>query len=276
MSTFTAIGPALAIDGPLPVSRPYGLLSIPGVLDAGNGRWMNGVNVYGYPEEVPALWEPCATGTWRTKDEGAGVNTPRFDAFGMYVPITCSAMSIGDWRDFASRAEKVLDATASHGLELALSQGVELSTNPYLGDTNATVLGGAALTPIVGLSYLENAIGATGRAGIIHASPAIVAAWSEYLHIEGGTLYTINGTPVAAGGGYIGAPADGSDPAAGEDYAFATGPVRAFLSEPQLVGEDINGTLDTSNNDVTFRAERFGLVEWDVALQAAVLINWTP
>jgi hypothetical protein len=48
------------------------------------------------------------------------------------------------------------------------------------------------------------------------------------------------------------------------------------LSDPVLVGGDINGSLDTSNNDVTFRAERYALASWDTALQAAVLIDWTP
>jgi len=46
--------------------------------------------------------------------------------------------------------------------------------------------------------------------------------------------------------------------------------------QTRLVGDDINGTLDTSNNDATFRAERFVLAEWDTALQKAVLVNWTP
>jgi hypothetical protein len=43
-----------------------------------------------------------------------------------------------------------------------------------------------------------------------------------------------------------------------------------------LVGDDINGTLDTSNNDLTFRAEVYALPVWDTALQAGVLIDWSP
>ena len=39
---------------------------------------------------------------------------------------------------------------------------------------------------------------------------------------------------------------------------------------------DITEVLDRSNNDVTFRAERYVLVEWDTVLQAAVLVDWTP
>jgi hypothetical protein len=237
---------------------------------------MNGVNVDGYPEDVPSLWEPCSAGTFRTKGEGGGGSLPRFDPFGMYVPLTCSAMSIGDWREFAGRAEKVLEATQSFGVEDALSQGVDGSSNPFLGDAAVTVLGGGTLTPTVGLAYLEDAIGATGRMGIIHATPATVVALSDELEDVDGVLRTLNGTPVSSGGGYIGATANGSAPAAGQAYMFASGPVEVRLSEAVLVGDDINGTLDTSSNDVTFRAERFALASWDTALQAAVLVDWTP
>ena len=273
----TAVGPALDIDGPLPVSPPYSLLEIPGVLQPDSDRWMNGVNVYGYPEETPLTWEPCATGTFRTKADGSGVLTPRFDAFGMYVPITCSAGYMGDWRDFADRAGVALNARQSFGVEEALSQGVSMSLNPFFGDANLTVLGGGAVTPVVGLAYLEEAIGATGQMGLIHATPAVVASWG-FEHVEtGDALRTTNGTPVASGGGYIGAdPVGGSSPAAGQSWAFATGPVEVRLSDLILVGDDINGTLDTSNNDVTFRAEKYALATWDTALQVGVLIDWTP
>lgn len=276
----TAIGPALGIDGPLPLERPFGLLSLPApyvTVHREEGRELNGVVVDAYPSATPVPWEPCSTGTFREKDAGEPSAMPRFDPVGLYVPITCSSFSFGpNWREWADRAGSVMEATLSFGVETVLSQGVDLSSNPFLGDTDATVLGGAAVTPIVALSHLENAIGATGRAGIIHADPATVAAWSEYLRVVGGHLETFNGTPVAAGGGYIGAPADGSTAGAGESYAFASGPVEVWHTEPMPVGEDINGTLDTSINEATFRSEVFVLVEWDTALQAAVLVNWTP
>jgi hypothetical protein len=89
--------------------------------------------------------------------------------------------------------------------------------------------------------------------------------------------YTVaNGTPVSISGGYQGASANGTAAGAGTSWAFASGPVEVYVGEATLVGEDINGTLDTSNNDVTFRAERYVLAEWDTALQAAVLVDWTP
>lgn len=272
----TAIGPALDLDGPLPVAPEHCLLSLPGVVREGDGRWMNGVTIDGYPGDVPSLWEPCSSGTYRTKIEGDSRLTPRFDPFVEYLPITCSASSLNGVENFKGRAGTAIRATASYGVEVALSQGVELSINPFLGDGNVNILGGGAVSPLVGLAWLEDAIGATGRGGLIHATPATVAAWSEYLEVMNGVLMTKNGTPVASGGGYIGASADGSDPGAGQAYAFASGPVQVFLSDLQVIGEDINGTLDTSNNDVTFRAEYYALAVWDTALQAAVLIDWTP
>ena len=176
----------------------------------GEGRWENGVNVWGYPDEVPVAWEPCASGTYREKEEGGSQPQARFDPVGLYVPITCSSLNVGDWRDFAARAQQVLDATLSHGVEEVLAEGVALSTNPYLGDSNVAVLASnTAQTPEAALRYLEEALGATGRQGLIHASPPVVAGWAEYLHIENETLLTINGTPVASGSGYIGASSNG-------------------------------------------------------------------
>lgn len=275
-----AVGPALDIDGPLPVAPEYSLLSIPGVVVAGDGgdRWMNGVVVDSYPTETPESWDPCSAGTFRVKTEGDSPPLPRFDPFVLYVPITCSSLSFGDnWEGFARRAELVLEATQSWGVEKALSQGVSQSSNPFLADTNMVLLEAGAHTPASGLAWLEEAIGATGRGGIIHASPGVVAQWGFNQLETGPVLRTANGTPVAVGGGYSGAdPVDEAGPAAGQSYVFATGPVEVRLSEPMLIPEDINGALDTSNNDVTFRAERFALVTWDTALQAAVLIDWSP
>ena len=133
---------------------------------------------------------------------------------------------------------RCLDATLSHGVEEVLAEGVALSTNPYLGDSNVACW--RATRPRHQrrhCRYLEEALGATGRQGLIHASPPVVAGWAEYLHIENEMLLTINGTPVASGSGYIGASSNGNIPSAGTAYAFVTGPVQVRVSEPTLVGD---------------------------------------
>lgn len=277
MSSLT-FGPPVVLDGPLPEAPPHSLLNTEGVLqEDGGDRWINGATVYPYPVDLPGNWDPCLSGTYRQKNEGSGVPLPAFGAFVVYLPITCSALSIGDPEEFAGRAEIALNAVESYAVEKQLSQGTGIATNPYLADASAQVLaGGGAVTPAVGLAYLEDAIGATGKRGLIHATPAVTSQWFDQtgdLHPAG--LFTANGTPVASGGGYQGAqPSGEAAPAAGQAWAFATGPVQVMHSPVAVM--DIAEVLDRSLNDVTFRAERYVLAEWDTDLQAAVLIDWSP
>ena len=129
MST-TAVGITLDLDGPLPVARRYSLLTTPGVVvDSGNDRWMNGVFVVGYPDGVPSRFEPCSTGTFRTKDESVGNSVPgeRFDPIAVYFPVSCSTHGMSDRaiNELADKVEAVLDATLSFGVEESLSPDTE-------------------------------------------------------------------------------------------------------------------------------------------------------
>lgn len=279
------------VDGVVPAAPPHSLLNVryragdeevPVLLRPSDDRWMNGVQVYGYPVDLPASWDPCSAGTFRDKDEGSEFPTPLFGSFAVYLPITCSSLSLNrDPDGFAERAEAALDARLSFGVAQALSQGVAApSTNPFFGDTNADILaGGGAVAAQVGLSYLEDAIGATGQLGMIHATPGTVAAWGIGAGIgnpvpeEG--LHSPNGNPIAADGGYLGAqPSGEAAAAAGQAWAFATGPVEVRVGEVAIY--DISEVLDRETNDVTYRAERYVVASWDTALQAAVLIDWSP
>lgn len=281
MST-TAVGVTLDLEGPLPVARPHSLLSTEGVVkDDASARWMNGVNVVGYPDGVPVDWEPCSTGTFRVKDETVGNTVPgdRFDPIAVYFPVSCSThgMSNSAIERLISKVEAVLNATLSFGVERSLVSGTTLSTNPSLGDNNMTALAsGAAVAPRQGLSYLENAIGElTGRAGMIHATPGIGIAWGYGRGLyDTPILYTTNGTPVVLGAGYIGAhPTGETAPTATKEWAFATGPVEVRLS-PENQTEVVEA-VDRDSNDIVIRAERWALPEWDTALQVGVLIDWS-
>lgn len=280
----TTFGPPIVIDGPLPVAPLRSLLKVPGVVvPTPDDRWMNGVALWGYPEDVPDTWDPCGTGTYEIKSDVSSILTPDFGAFVVYQPVTCSAFSIAsDPAGFAQKAEIALDARQSFAIERALARGVPApGLNPYLADASVTILaGGAAIPAWAALSYLEEAIGATGQMGMIHATPGAASAWfSQYRDYvseqETPELLTALGTPVAAAGGYVGAtPTGGGAPAAGQSWAYATGPVEVRLQREVTL--TIKEVLDRSDNLVTFRAERYALVEWDTSLQAAVLVDWTP
>lgn len=284
MSVTAIAGPRLDLDGPLPDPPRHSLLNTPEVVvTEDDGRWLNGVNIIGYPASVPLTWNACdpnATGS-AIKEEGDAGPQAQFDPFVCYLPVTCSALSyphIADW------SKTVLEATYSFAVEQALVGLVDagLTPNPQLGDSNVVKpVGNTAKSPQIALSYLENVIGATGREGMIHATPAVVSALAAggynldplvFVDPQGSGLVSMNGTPIVSGGGYIDAYADGEQGGPGQDWMFASGPVQVRMSE--MVITDLRESLDRSDNTITFRAERWVLVTWDTALQAAVLADW--
>jgi hypothetical protein len=291
----TAVGITAALDGPLPVAPPQSLLNTPGVVqEAGRGldgerieinRVLAGANVWMYPAGCAQLWEPCLDGTFRVKSDESTQITQRFDSFVVYTPITCSVFGMDNQAltSLGERAQRVLNATLSAGVERALAAGVADSSNPFFGDTNVVELNsGTAVAPRVGVSFLEEWIGTNCRLGLLHLTPAVVAGLPAPLR-EGPTLATANGTPIVSGMGYQDITTDDlSEPGEGEDWVFATLGVNVFLGPTripvpkQAVQRDINL--------VTFLAETYVLAVWDgyngdpddpQLSAAAVLVDWT-
>jgi hypothetical protein len=280
MSTFTAVGPALGIDGPLPVAPPQSLLNTPDIVVSQDAtRVLNGVNVWMYPTGCSELWEPCSDGTFRTKSDESTQLTPRFDAFVVYKTVTCSTIGFDNaaLEDLSRRATAVLDATLSGAVEQALAAGVAGSSNPFFSDANmvdVTPTPGTAVSPRVGVSALEEAIGGTCRRGLLHLTPAVVAGLPAPLR-EGTTLATANGTPIASGMGYQGVEPQETDTT--EDWVFATGGVQVHLGPVTMTTP--KQSVDRSDNVVTFRAEKYVLAVWDgidddTLAAAAVLVDW--
>ncbi len=280
------LGPTVSIDGPLPVAPPRSLLNAPNVtIIEGNSRFGNGASVWPYPPGLPEAWAACNSGTFRLKDEGEPWEIPIFAAFSLYLPISCSSITAAS-AGFADRARLAFQAKESYGVAHEFARGTAEPLNPHLTDLNATLLNsGTIVTPDVGLSFLEDAIGATGTQGLIHLTPATAASMNGSggygLDLTAGQLLTTaNGTPVAIDGGYIGAKPEavgGGAVAAGTAWAFATGPVQIYRNpNADLIPDDISEAMDREDNFVTYRAERDYLVTWDTTLQAAVLIDWTP
>ena len=140
---------------------------------------------------------------------------------------------------------------------------------------------GSAVSPGVALSYLEEAIGATCRQGMLHFTPAVVAGLQAF-PIEGGgdrSLVTANGTPVVSGDGYIGvepqvAPSCRSGRVVGVRDRTGAGASRPGRELPRS-----RRTWTVEDNVVTYRAERYALAIWDgidedELAAAAVLVDW--
>lgn len=284
MSVIATSAPAAAL-GPLPSAPAFNLFTVALDLAAADvqaqmgivGRWQGGVAVWPRPGEAPLGYDNCATGgTMDVKEEGTPLDNKTFLPFSAYIPDSCTGAGIGDWEEFKSRANSVLLATEAFAAERQLARGYAVGTNPSLNDTNLAVLG-SGVGPNEGLALLENAIGATGRAGVLHATPGIATMWaaSRQLLWTGDVIRAVaTRTPVIVGHGYIGTDPDAAaSPTGDTEWAFATGPVFAGRGDLMELDEEIAGTLERTLNDVVYRAERDMVVGWDGALQVGVLID---
>ncbi len=219
--TVATFGPPVRIDGPLPVAPTFSLINTAQVLNdtvtnpTGEGylvtesqdvfRAGNGAIVYPYPVDTGFSFDPCSTGTFRVKEDGTAAPLPTFAAFTAYLPETCSSSRIVSPDYFRARAQLAFAAVESSIYENVLATGGILAGGgqPYLGDTNLVVLGGGAVSPKEGLALLEDAIGRTGRRGMIHATPSTVSAWTFFgdaVREVGGALQSGRGQRVVCSG----------------------------------------------------------------------------
>lgn len=245
-------------------------------------RWGNGAQVYPYPIDGGYSWDPCSTGSLRTKQDGETPPLPIFSSFTAYLPETCTSSRIVSPAYFTARATLAFAAVESAIYENVLAHGGALNglDQPYLGDPDLTLLSNAAVSPKAGLALLEDAIGGTHRRGMIHATPATVTAWTFFgdgsVKKVGASLQTINGNDVVSGDGYIGVLPDSHAGAltSTQAWAFATGPVQ-IRREPtiRIYPDELAQALNREENIVTYRAERDALVTWDTVLQVGVLID---
>lgn len=294
-------GPWWRIDGPVPLPPKRGLLQaaaktetvriIPDVDPSGIDRWINGVEVYPYPIDQATVWDACSAGSDRDigKAFGTTAHTPQFSAMTVYLPETCTAYKVWDQAAFKARAVAAMSAVEGRAIEHEFLTGNDIPLNPHLSDGNGTFpWGNVATTVPNGVALLENEIAASGKAGVLHVSPAVAIAgardWLWNMDETDGVIRTLNGTVVVAGTGYVPGAAPLGHPAAtaGQEWIYATGPVDIRRSEIFTIPDNVSEALDRGvsggagtgrPNSITYRAERYYLVDWDTAVQSAVLVD---
>lgn len=294
MSLTVGFGPMQRIDGPRPIPPKYGLLPAANV--AGSGvdivpdpadRWGNGVKVWPYPVGDAEVFDPSLVGTSATP-KGYGAEQPPSPDFAPMVvvfAITCTTASVPDQATFKARAVAALAAVEGAAVEKELLTGAALPANLHLSDgTSNLPLGSTPTSAVNGLAEMEAEIARSGRAGLIHVSPQV----ATFLHNNGlindvgGVVKTINGTTIVNGVGYVdGATPEGATPPAGwEQWIYATGPIEIRRSEVITVPETLAEALDRGMgatqdrvNTITYLVERYYLVDYDGAVQSAVLVD---
>jgi hypothetical protein len=294
-------GPPERIDGPPPIPPMYGLIPaaeaplaagvriVNDVDDRGIDRWMNGVAVYPYPPDLGDVYDPCAVGSdIAIKSDGDELNQPRFGAMTAYLAETCTTSHVWDQDEYKARAVAALAAVESGIIAHEFLTGTRMPAQPYLSDGNGTFPIGDTITSVDnGLALMEMEIALSRRMGLIHCTPMAATALlgsGFALRDKTGVIRTINGIVVVPDFGYAGRATPVGHAAPGslsEEWIYATGPVDIRRSEIFVTPDNVVQATDRGSggattgkpNSITYRAERYYLVDWDVQVQAAVLVN---
>jgi hypothetical protein len=178
-------------------------------------------------------------------------------------------------------------------MELELWDGAvrkaESHANLALSDASATILNsGTALSPKRALALLEHSIGLAsdgGEQGVIHMTrdvAALLASNSNMLFHDTGKehLQTMGGTPVIVGSGYSGTGPDeatGATATATNKWIYATGTVRTFVGNIDVVNDSLSQAYDVSGNanDMRLKAIRPAAAYFDTSIHLAVRVDLT-
>jgi len=295
-------GPLYRIDGPPPVAPLYGLLQtasapaqgvriVPDTDERGIERWMNGVEVYSYPPDAGSVWDTCSQVSPRpTKDFGGTLPLPQFGAFTAFLAETCTSYRIWDQDAYKARAVTAFAAVESAIVAKEFMTGAVMTANPHLSDGTGTFPNGDTVTSFPdGVRLLEKAIAATGKLGLIHCSPQLLSAaaakygWNYWRDSANQCVRMISGTVIVPDSGYGAGstPTGHVAPTGSQEWIYATGPVDVRRSEIFVNPENVSQALDRGSggattgrsNSITYRAERYYLIDWDTELHAAVLVD---
>lgn len=257
---------------------------------AGQERWLNGVEVYPFPPDDGDLFDTCSPSSATGGTKGFGetdIAHPQFSAVTAYLSEQCKSYKVWDQAAFRARAVTAFSAIESSLLGRVLMNGEAVTLNPHLADGEGTFpTADVATNAVNGIALLEEQIALTGKSGVIHASPQFVTALAGRFIVDNktGVIRTINGTVVIPDPGY----ADGSTPTGHaaptgtQEWIYATGPIDIRRSEVFVMPDNVAQALDRGTSDSAttgrpntyiYRVERYYLIVWDTDLQAAVLAD---
>jgi hypothetical protein len=195
--------------------------------------------------------------------------------------------------DRIERVKRQLEGITQQAMEVELWDGAvrkgENHANKALSSASATILNsGTALTARRALALLEHEIGQVsdaGEQGIIHMTRDMAALLSSssqmILHNKDEDhLQTLGGTPVIVGSGYSGNGPDGATGATAtaiNKWIYATGTVRTYVGDVDVVNDNLSQAYDVSGNanDMRIKAIRPAAVYFDTSIHLAVRVDLT-
>jgi hypothetical protein len=288
---FTKTG---VVTAPKIVPSAFGLLEVIKPENApGEDQWIRG-----FSQE----WETTATSLKNWDDTDSTSSTLIVDGvINYYDEIKPFFIEIDETRstlgfnglDRIERLKRQIEGATQHAMEHELWNGTvregESHDNKSLTAASATILnGGTALSPRRALALLEHSIGIAshfGEQGVIHMTrdvASLIASNSNMLLHEQGKdhLQTFGGTPVIVGSGYSGNGPDGATGAsssATNKWIYATGTVKTYVGDVDVVNDNLAQAYDVSGNqnDMRLKAIRPAAVYFDTSIHLAIRVDLT-
>jgi hypothetical protein len=193
--------------------------------------------------------------------------------------------------DRFARLTRQIEGVSQKAMETELWDGTirkgETHNNLALSSAGATVLnGGTALSARRALALLEFQAGTVSHAGengVIHMTRDVYSLLSSVGDVfmfneEEQRVETTSGTPVIVGSGYTGVGPDGDanlSATATNKWMYATGTVKTYLGEVDVVNDNLAQAYDVSGNqnDMKLKAIRPAAVYFDPSIHLAVRVD---
>lgn len=275
---------------------PYGLWDTIQTPSSDGSHWQNGVT-----------WiERCPTGD-TTYDEclsvtgvGAPPEPPAKTAnieqnirgalpFTVHAEFECSPVGLGSAEAIASDALARVEQTQIETAFWTGTAGGQPVVFPHLAADTEVLDGDVVLQPVASPAVtgadVAQALGALEQEladcykgqGVIHVPRAALPtldAWGLARADGNGRLVTLAGNLVVAGTGYTGSGPDGTTPAAGTTWIYATGAAWGYRSDPYV--SQLPDSLDRTSNTLRMQAERTYVIGFSCCLLAAHIVLGVP
>ncbi len=277
------------VDAPAFTQLPYGLWDNTQARTPGNPHWQQGITWIERCPDGATTYDECLTVTGTGAPPAPAAKTDNVDQtfrgatpFTIFTEFDCSPVGLND---ATSVAEDALARIEPYQVEAAFwtgTAGAQSVVFPHLAadaevlDAQDIVLQPAATTCVTGadaahaLGALEDCLAdCYAGQGVIHVPRAVLptlAAWNLVTERDG-RLYTSAGNLVVVGGGYTGSGPDGSAPAAGTGWIFATGQVFGYRSDVFVTQP--RDSIDRAANTLRMIAERTYVLGFECCLLAA-------
>jgi hypothetical protein len=277
------------VDPPAFTLLPYGLWDAVEQRTPGNPHWQQGVTWIERCPDGGTTYDECltVTGTGAPPEPGAKAdNVDQMDRgatpFTIFTEFDCAPVGLRDAETVASDALARIEQQQVEAAFWTGTVGGQTVAFPHLAadaevlDSQQIVLQPVATTCVTGVDA-AHALGALedcladcyAGQGVIHipriALPTF-AAWGLVQARDGG-LFTTAGNRVVVGGGYTGSGPDGTTPAAGSTWMFATGALFGYRGDVRM--HSPRDSIDRSANTMRMIAERTYVLGFECCLLAA-------